>query len=277
MSRRLLGGVAVRLYPKAIRDSRGGEILGTLLDAGEESLLAFVRQLASLIAGGVVARSRRALTGPPAKLAASAISWAAIILLTRFPFGQGVRVLYWPLGFTLPLVTVRDMVVLPLIVLASFTLGGRRLAGLLGLVWVALFVREYGYPGVFRAETIGMAVLPAAGFGLLTWRPQAAPAAWQTRTLWLVPAAALALVTMAVLRFSPYSGQSVTVLIPVVAALVFLPVAPGFAIGTALAWSAQWAWIFGSESTWTIALLASTPVALALVGAGRYAATHSYD
>ncbi len=276
MSRRLLGGVAVRLYPKAFRDSRGREILGTLLDAGEESLLAFVRQLASLIVGGLVARSRRALTEPPAKLAASAISWAAIILVTRFPFGQGVRVLYWPLGFTLPMVTVRDMVVLPLIILASFTLGGRRLAGLLGLVWVALFVREYGYPGVFRAETIGMAVLPAVGFGLLTWRPQAAPTAWHTRTLWLVPAAALALVTMAVLRLSPYSGQSVTVLIPVVAALVFLPMAPGFAIGTALAWSAQWAWIFGSESTWTIALLASTPVALALVGAGRYAAIRSY-
>lgn len=276
MSKRLIGGMAVRLYPSEVRDLRGTEILGTLLDAGDDSLAAFLRQLASLVVGGVVARSRRALTESPSKLVAGAICWAAIILVTRFPFGQGVRMLYWPSVFDFPLVTVRDMFVLPLLILASFTLGGRRLAGLLGLMWVALFVREYGYPGVFRPGTIGMAVIPVIGFAVLTWRPQATPKDWTARTLWVVPAAALALVTIAALRFSPYTGQSVVILIPVVAGLVLLPVAPAFAIGTALAWSAQWVWIFGGgESTWTIMLLACTPITVALVVVGRSAAIRS--
>jgi hypothetical protein len=122
-----------------------------------------------------------------------------------------------------------------------------------------------------------MAVIPAIGFALLTWRPQAAPRRWPARTLWFVPAAALALVTISALRFSPYADQSIVVLIPVVATLGFLPTAPGFAIGTALAWSAQWVWIFGRESTWTILLLACTPITLAFVAVARLAATRRYD
>ena len=88
MSKRLVGGVAVRLYPSDIRDSRGKEILGTLLDAGDASLAAFVRQLASLIVGGLVVRSRRALAEPPGKLAASAICWAAIVAVIQLPLGK---------------------------------------------------------------------------------------------------------------------------------------------------------------------------------------------
>ena len=70
-------GVAGRMYPSDIRDSRGKEILGTLLDAGDASLAAFVRQLASLMVGGLVVRSRQALAEPPGKLAARTICWAA--------------------------------------------------------------------------------------------------------------------------------------------------------------------------------------------------------
>lgn len=279
MTKRLLGRVAVRLYPTEIRDSRGEEILGTLLDAGAASAAAFVRQLASLVAGGLVARSRRALAQPPAKIAVSAVCWTAIVVVTQFPFRQGMRVLDGVIP-SVPLVTVRDTYVLPLVILASFTLGGRRLAGLLGLAWVAVYARESELPELAASQLIGMVVLPAAGFGLLTLRPQAVPRAWEARILWLVPALALALVNLVPLWFSNpllwFSEQSVVILIPVVAALVLLPVAPAFAIGTALAWSARWGLAFGDQSIWTIALLACTPVTLALVAAGRFA-IGSYD
>lgn len=275
MSKRLVGGVAVRLYPREIRDSRGEEILGTLLDAGDASVAAFVRQLASLVVGGLVARSRRAVAQSPAKLAASAVCWAAIIGVTQVPFRQGILVLDGVLS-GVPLVTVRDMYLLPLVILASFTLGGRRLAGLLGLAWVALYVRDWEGPGIPMSNIVVAVVIPVAGFALLTLRPQAAPRAWQARILWLVPAAALALVNLAPLWSSDpllwISGQSSVVLIPVVAALVFLPVAPTFAVGTALAWSLPHLWIYGAESIWTTMLLASTPVALSLVAVARRAA-----
>lgn len=277
MIRRLVGSAAVHLYPSDIRDSRGKEILGTLLDAGDASLAAFARQLASLIVGGLMLQSRRALAEPPRQIGARTLCWAAIVTVIQLPFRQGVLALDGVLP-GVPLVTVRDMFILPLVILASFTLGGRRLAGLLGLAWVALYVRDWEPPGLAISKIVVAVVLPAAGFSLLTLRPQAAPKAWQARMLWLVPAAALALVSMVPLWFPVsdpllwFSGGSIVALVPVVSALVFLPVAPAFAIGTALAWSVPHLWIYGHESLWTIVLLACTPVALALVAVAHRAA-----
>jgi len=282
MTKRLVGGVAVRLYPKDIRASRGKEILGTLLDAGDASLEAFVRQLASLIVGGLMVRSRRALAEPPRTLAARAACWAAIVAIIQQPFREGVLALDGVLP-GVPLVTVRDMFILPLVILASFTLGGRRLAGLLGLVWVALYIRDWEPPGLGVSKIAVAVMLPTVGFGLLTLRPQTAPRAWQARILWMAPAAALALVSMVPFWFSVsdpllwFSGWSIVVLIPVVSALAFLPVAPAFAIGTALAWSVPHLWIYGHESIWTILLLASTPVALTLLAVARRAALDRHD
>jgi hypothetical protein len=182
-----------------------------------------------------------------------------------------------------PLVTVRDMFILPLVILASFTLGGRRLAGLLGLVWVALYIRDWEPPGLGMSKIAVAVTLPAVGFGLMTLRPQSAPRASQARILWVVPAAALALVSMVPLWFSVsdpllwFSGWSIVVLIPVVSALAFLPVAPAFAIGTALAWSVPHLWIYGRESIWTILLLASTPITLTLLAVARRAAIDRHD
>lgn len=90
MSKQAIGRAALRLYPCEVRASRGEEILGTLLDAGEESSLAFLRQLASLIVASLVARSRQALTEPPGKLAIQAICWAGVIAVIRFSFFAGI-------------------------------------------------------------------------------------------------------------------------------------------------------------------------------------------
>lgn len=165
---------------------------------------------------------------------------------------------------------VRDQYVLPLVVLATFTLGGPRLAGLLGLAWVALAVREWSY-GVLPSEFIVMLAFPAVGFALLAFRPRTAPRRWQARSLWLLPAVAWVLITLAGPGFW---FQPVFIPVPAVVALVLLPVAPAFAVGTALGWSATsgWfynGWFYGGESIWMVMLLGSTLVAVALVAVGR--------
>jgi hypothetical protein len=218
-----------------------------------------------------VTRSRRALAEPLGELGTSAACWAAIVTIARLP-GHGIDVLDGS-AFHIAPVVVRDYYVLPLVVLAAFTLGGRRLAGVLGLAWVALSVRGWPY-GVLTSEFIVMLAFPAVGFALLTLRPQSAPRGWQARILWLLPAAAWVLMNVAGAAFW---FQPALIPVPAVMALVLLPVAPAFAVGTTLAWSASSAWFYngwfyGGESIWMAVLLASTALAFALVAVGRRAA-----
>ena len=60
MIRERIGQAALRAYPPAAREARGPEMLGMLLDAGEQSSRAFVRESGSLVLGGL--RERRAIT-----------------------------------------------------------------------------------------------------------------------------------------------------------------------------------------------------------------------
>ena len=60
MIRERIGQAALRAYPPAVRQTRGLEMLGMLLDAGEQSSRAFVRESGSLVLGGL--RERRAIT-----------------------------------------------------------------------------------------------------------------------------------------------------------------------------------------------------------------------
>jgi hypothetical protein len=78
MSRERLGRIAVRLYPADIRAQRGSELLGTLLDAGEHSRVAFFGQLWSVVVAGLAARARESQAQPAKQLATDALAWAAI-------------------------------------------------------------------------------------------------------------------------------------------------------------------------------------------------------
>jgi hypothetical protein len=57
--RERIGQAALRTYPPAARQTRGLEMLGMLLDAGEQSDWVFVRDSGSLVLGGL--RERRAI------------------------------------------------------------------------------------------------------------------------------------------------------------------------------------------------------------------------
>jgi hypothetical protein len=58
--RERIGQAALRAYPPAVRQTRGLEMLGMLLDAGEQSGWAFARESGSLVRGGL--RERGAIT-----------------------------------------------------------------------------------------------------------------------------------------------------------------------------------------------------------------------
>ena len=81
MIRERIGQAALRAYPPAVRQTRGPEMLGMLLDAGEQSSRAFVRESGSLVLGGL--RERRAITARAGtrRLIADACCQAVMILL----------------------------------------------------------------------------------------------------------------------------------------------------------------------------------------------------
>ncbi|HEX3979241.1 MAG TPA: hypothetical protein VHW96_23425 [Solirubrobacteraceae bacterium] len=81
MTRESIARAAMRTYPAGIRSSTGNELVGTLLDAGEHSLIAFTRQLGSVSFGGLLPRSREASAQPLHRLLSDAIPWAAMMSL----------------------------------------------------------------------------------------------------------------------------------------------------------------------------------------------------
>jgi hypothetical protein len=76
-----IGQAALRAYPPAVRQTRGPEMLGMLLDAGEQSRRAFVRESGSLVLGGL--RERRTLLAQARsrRLIADACCQAVIIFV----------------------------------------------------------------------------------------------------------------------------------------------------------------------------------------------------
>jgi hypothetical protein len=234
MSKRRLADLTLRTYPREIREARGQEMVGTLLDAGDASLTAFAAQLASVIVGGLRARSRRALAESPATIACGAICWAAVIATLRLPFGIGVGLLR--ARGSVPPITVLDMYVMPLIVLALFTVRRPRLAACAGLAWLVLFLKENPImlAPVWIPRVLDFVALPAAGFTLMFLRPRTAPS--RLRGAWIVPAAASALLQLTATPMWELSNP-IVMISPLVVALALLPWAPGFVLATAVVWA----------------------------------------
>jgi hypothetical protein len=141
MSRQLIGRTLVRLYPAEVRRARGNELVGTLLDAGDVSSVAFLTNAASLARSGLWARAREELGRPVGQLLVGAFCWAAVLMaMSDVVEGVGTG-LFWGgsiFSFGNDPQTVIDMYVLPVLILALFTTGRNRTTGLLGLLRVAM-------------------------------------------------------------------------------------------------------------------------------------------
>jgi hypothetical protein len=78
-----IGSLVLRAYPPATRRARGPEMLSMLLDAGEQSRLAFTRECGSLLVGGLRERAhphrrRNLLLAPGILIAVLAVGAVAI-------------------------------------------------------------------------------------------------------------------------------------------------------------------------------------------------------
>jgi hypothetical protein len=120
--RERIGQAALRAYPRAVRQTRGPEMLGMLLDAGEQSGRAFVRESGSLVLGGL--RERRAITARAGtrRLLADSCCQAVLIFLMLWIISAGPN---WEQ-------LVAQEVVLAAI-LACALIGHERIAALSGL------------------------------------------------------------------------------------------------------------------------------------------------
>jgi hypothetical protein len=267
MNREWVGRMAARAYPAEVHAERGGELVGTLLDAGEDSGASFVCQVGSVLRAGLAARARDALTRPLTQIATCALAWVAVMTIVRslvslvafdiratghvgFPDGTFVT---W---------------ILPACVVASFTLKLTRVSGIFGVALIALRLAENATPTSFRL--LVELVLPVAGFVAMAIAPRQVPSSG--RWVWLVPTTVL--VFLEVMGIGLYSG--VFLIVPLAVALCFLPFQPSFALGTALAWTLPIAInLFtisggaGRVTAFTIVVVSCVPFAVMVASFGR--------
>lgn len=267
MTKRWLGQAVVRLYPTEIRETRGDELVGTLLDAGDASPTAFITELVSLVLGALKAQSRQALAMPISTLIFQLLCWGAIVSIARTFVGVVAQELRWGWSLGGPMNSL-TYYVLPALVLLAFSMRRFRFVGSLGLLWVVavLHARSSGLDGLvlYPRWSIEELLLPLTGSLLMLVAPRRAPtsAPW----LWLLPAAIWAAHEITALG----SQSGVGMVAPVALSMALLPLEPAFALGTALAWTLLLSWYLSvGDATWTIELAVCAPLALLLVALCR--------
>ncbi len=183
MSRERIGRAALRAYPPAVRQTRGLEMLGVLLDAGEQSNRAFVRESGLLVLCGL--RERGAITaraGTSRLLADSCCQAALIFLMLWLISALNTEAIAGPSQQL-----VVQAVVLAAI-LACALIGYERIAALSGLAGLI----AYGPLGQ-HTQLVGLArVLVLIACLLVMVRAPQRRSRDPRQLLWLLPVAVLA-------------------------------------------------------------------------------------
>jgi hypothetical protein len=267
MIRKWTGQTVVRLYPAELRAAKGDELVGTLLDAGDASLAAFLTQLVSLIIGGLAARSRNALSQPLDQIASDTVRWGAVITVASSMTTIVVEYVHWGGGIGWATITSWSECLAPTLILAMFIFGQDRATGVTGLSWCV--VEAWQHPQLPLSDWISLMVLPIVGFGLMTIAPRRPRE--PLRGLLLIPVLAWAF-----FRWTELGQQSgAGYLLPVITAAMFLPIKPTLTLGTAVSWSLLAAFYITIPETHyvilSIAMLSCTPIAIALIALTRRA------
>jgi len=180
-----IGRAALRAYPPPVRQARGPEMLGMLLDAGEHSRRAFVRESGSLVLGGL--RERRAITvrAGARRLIADSCCQAVLIWLMLWILSALDTQLFAGLSRQL----LVQEVVLAAILLCALV-GYERIAAISGLAAIAVF-------GPIGPHTqlvlLARAVVPIGCLLVMVRAPRKRPRD-PRRLLWLLPVCALAVI-----------------------------------------------------------------------------------
>jgi hypothetical protein len=181
--RERIGQAALRTYPPAARQTRGLEMLGMLLDAGEQSNWAFVRDTGSLVLGGL--RERRAITaraGTRRLIADSCckavLIWLTLLIVSRLNTQASA-------GPSQQLLVQEGTLAA---ILACALIGYERLAALSGLAAFAA-LGPFGLHN--QLVLLANVVVPIACLLVMVRAPRARPRD-PRRLLWLVPISILA-------------------------------------------------------------------------------------
>lgn len=267
MTRKWIGHAAVRLYPADLRAAKGDELVGTLLDAGDASLAAFITQLVSLVIAGLVASSRKALSQPTVQIASDTVKWGAVITVASAMATDVVEYVHWGGGIDWATITSWQQCLAPTLILVMFIVGQDRLAGVTGLTWcVDVLIRQ---PQLPSSAWISLMVLPILGFGLMTIAPRRPRE--PLRGLVLIP-----ILAWAVFRWTELGQHSgAGYLVPVIVAAALVSIKPSLTLGTALASSLLAAYYITIPETHflvlSIVMFSCTPIAVGIVALTRRA------
>jgi hypothetical protein len=176
--RERIGRAALRAYPPAVRQARGLEMLGMLLDAGEHSNRAFVRESGSLVLGGLRERGALAARAGSRRLVADACCRAVLIFFTVW--------LISALNTEGSAVLVQEVVLAA--ILAGALVGYERIAAVGGLAALIAF----GPLGPhIQLVWLARVLIPIACLLVMACAPQRRPRD-PRRLLWLLPVCVLA-------------------------------------------------------------------------------------
>ena len=222
MIRERIGRAALRTYPPAVRQARGPEMLGMLLDAAEQSRRALVRESGSLVLGGW--RERRALVARAGtrRLVADACCQAVLIFL----------MLWLILALSTEAIAgpsqqlVVQAVVLAAI-LACALIGYERIAAIGGLAALA----AYGPLGPHTQLVLLARVLVPIGCLLVMVRAPQRRVRDPRQLLWLLPVC-----VVAALHAHAYVGLPEVLAVMSLGGLLRLPHDPRLAIACSLVW-----------------------------------------
>jgi hypothetical protein len=183
MTREDLAASALRALPASIRESRGDEILATLLDcAGDGSRTRFVRELLALVGMGLRART---VGRGSRRLVADGFCRGAILVMT---LDLSTLLAQKLAGLQDPLLSWASIAALG-IVLAAALIGAERLAGVAALAWTLARVPQLvSHDPTFRG--IAPTIVPLACFIVLILAPRRRGLD-PRRLVWLAATAAL--------------------------------------------------------------------------------------
>jgi hypothetical protein len=227
MTREDWAACALLALPASIRDSRGEEIAGTLLDcAGEHRHLWFVRELAGLVAMGLRLRcaGRRSR-----RLVADGFCRGAILVMT---LDLSTLLAQRLGGLQDPLLAWTSIAVLG-IALAIALVGAERPAGLVALVWtVARLPQLVSHNPTFRG--IAPTIVPVVCFIVLILAPRRRGLD-PRRLCWLATTALLVLAAGHGHPIPPITALvGIAAVVLTLAAVLTIPADPRWAIACAL-------------------------------------------
>jgi hypothetical protein len=217
-----IGQAALRAYPTAVRQTRGAEMLGMLLDAGEESRRAFGRETASLMLGGLRARRAIIARAGTRRLIADSCCQAVLIFLTLGIIGAlNTAVIAGPNQQ----LRIQELVLAAILVCAL--IGYERIAAVSGLAAIVTFGPLGPHTQLVEVAKV---LVPIACLLVMASAPRKRPRDLR-QLLWLLPVGALA-------ALGPYAHVSLPDALALISlgGLLRLLHDPRLAIACSLAW-----------------------------------------